>query len=59
MNISVTASQKKKRLYCRLEVSLNSAIEASTVTTCTALTPSGSTHVESPLFSALVMQGEK
>lgn len=61
VSASVTASQKKKKKtqYCILEVSLNATIEAVTITTCTALTPSGPTHTGTPLFSALVMQSEK
>ena len=59
ISASVTASHKKKTQYCILEISLNSAIEAGMITTCTALTPSGPTPIGTLLFSALVMQGEK
>lgn len=60
LSANVTASHKKKKTQSRiLEVSLNSTVEADMITTCTALTPSGPTHIGTLLFSALVMQGEK
>lgn len=60
LSANVTASHtKKKTQSCILEVSLNSTVEADMITACTALTPSGPTHIWTLLFSALVMQGEK
>lgn len=52
----MTASHKKMTQFCIMEVSLNSVIEASMITTYTALTPSSPASIGILLFLAFVMQ---